>query len=823
MSLLMKLLPPNLPARGAGLVLALNLALTLALAAPARAQAPTPPTIPAPATAAVTVTVKGHLRDAASGEALIGASVSVKERPGVGTVANEYGFYSLTLPAGTYTLIIQSLGAGRQERPIALVAGRSQTLDVELRADGQQLQEVQVSSERQDQNVRSTAMGTMTLKAAELKKIPALLGEVDLIRAIQLMPGVQTAGEGTSGFYVRGGGVDQNLILLDEATVYNASHLLGFFSVFNADAIKDVNLIKGGIGAEYGGRLSSVLDIRMKDGNAKRIAGAGGIGSISSRLTLEGNLGKRGPVDSVGNRSAAPGSWMVAGRRTYADVFFLFSKQKSVRDSRLYFYDLNLKGNYRLSERDQLFVSGYFGRDAAGGASFGFNWGNSTGTVRWNHLINDRLFSNTTAIYSDFDYSLGSKESNSAFTWKSHIRDYSLKQDFQWYVNPSNKVRFGAVATLHRFLPGDVVPGPDSYLNRITIKGTDAVETAVFLANEQQLTPRLTLNYGLRLSGYANIGPGKTYKYNDPSNPDRPTDTTTYKSGQIIKTYGGLEPRFAGTYALNDVSSVKASYNRTRQYLHLLSNTTASLPFDVWTPATAVIPAQTANQVSVGYFRNFKDNMFETSVETYYKTMAGQIDYKDNAQLLLNDRIERTILTGTGRSYGLEFLVRKQRGPLTGWVSYTLSKTERRIGGINGGNWYPVRYDRRHNLAVVGNYQLSKRLSLGANWTYVTGGAVTMPVGKFVYEGTAFPFYSSRNGYRLPDYHRLDLAVTLDNRVKPGRTYAGSWTLSIYNAYNRANPFSIYFREKKDHPGETEAVMTYLFGILPSITYNFTF
>ncbi|MBC7447221.1 MAG: TonB-dependent receptor [Hymenobacteraceae bacterium] len=522
-------------------------------------------------------------------------------------------------------------------------------------------------------------------------------------------------------------------------------------------------------------------------------------------------------------RPASRGSWMVAGRRTYADVFFKLSPDKNLRNTQLYFYDLNLKANYRLSDRDQLFVSGYFGRDANGNGNFGFNWGNATGTVRWNHLISDRLFSNTTAIYSDFDYSLGSKEAASEFNWKSHIRDYSLKQDFQWYLNPSNTVRFGAVATLHRFLPGDVVPGPKSFFNRISIKGTDAVETAVYLANEQQLTPRLTLNYGLRLSGYANVGPGKTYQYNDPNRPDRPTDTTTYSRGEIIKTYGGLEPRLAGTFALSDQASVKTSYTRTRQYLHLLSNTTASLPFDVWTPATAVIPAQTADQVALGYFRNFKDNMFETSVEVYYKKMAGQIDYKDNAQLLLNDRVERSILTGTGRSYGAEFLVRKPRGPLTGWVSYTLSKTERKIGGINGGGWYPVRYDRRHNLAVVGSYQLSSRLNVGANWTYVTGGAVTMPVGKFVYEGTAFPLYSSRNGYRLPDYHRLDLAVTLDDRVKPGRKFSGSWTLSIYNAYNRKNPFSIYFREKENRPGETEAVMTYLFGILPSVTYNFTF
>ncbi len=786
------------------------------------------PAAPAVAPPAATVTVRGYLRDAATNETLIGASVGVREKPGVGTVTNEYGFYSLSLPPGTYTLIIQNLGFTRQERTVTLVAGVNQTLNMTLAGNAAtQLQEVTVSSEREDRNVRSTEMGTMQLKVAELKKIPALLGEVDLVRAIQLMPGVQTAGEGTGGFYVRGGGVDQNLILLDEATVYNASHLLGFFSVFNADAIKDVQLIKGGIGAEYGGRLSSVLDIRMREGNARRVSGAGGIGSVSSRLTLEGPLGRRGPVDSAGHAVPAPGSWMIAGRRTYADVFFKLASDKNIRDTKLYFYDLNLKGNYRLSDRDQLFVSGYFGRDVNGNGNFGFDWGNATGTVRWNHLFSDRLFSNTTAIFSDFNYALGSTERASEFKWTSRIRDLSVKQDFTYYLNPNNTLKFGAIGTLHRFQPGDIVPGPDSYINRIQIKSTDAAEAAVYAANQQQISPRLTLAYGLRYSAYANIGPGKVYRYANAA-ADTPSDTVTYKTGEIIKYYGGFEPRLASTYSLTETSSLKASYNRTRQYLHLLSNTTASLPFDVWTPATASLKPQIADQISTGYFRNFRDNTFEASVEVYYKWMQGQLDYKDNAQVLLNDRVERVILSGTGRSYGAEFLIRKQKGRATGWLSYTLSKTERQVAGINGGEWYPVRYDRRHNVALVTSYQVSPRLNLGGTWTYVTGGAVTMPVGKFEYEGVTFPLYSNRNGYRLPDYHRLDLAATLDNKpsLKPNgqpRAWQGSWTLSVYNAYNRHNAFSIAFREKKDSPGQTEAVKTYLFGILPSITYNFTF
>lgn len=797
----------------------LTLLATVPLAAPAAAAAPRFAANGPEITGGVTI--RGHLKDAASGEGLIGASVGVKEKPGVGAVTNEYGFYSLTLPPGTYTLVIQSLGFQRTERRVELKEGQNLTLEVELKADAQQLTEVQVTSEREDQNVRSTQMGTMQLKAAELKKIPALLGEVDLVKAIQLMPGVQTVGEGTGGFYVRGGGVDQNLVLLDEANVYNASHLLGFFSVFNADAIKDVRLIKGAMGAEYGGRLSSVLDIRMKDGNAKRLSGEGGIGSISSRLTLEGPLGRSGSTDSAGNRASSRGSWMVAARRTYVDLFFKMASDKNIRDNQLYFYDLNLKGNYKLTDRDQLFLSGYFGRDVTGNSAFGFNWGNATGTVRWNHLFSDRLFSNTTAIFSDFDYSLGSKESNSAFEWTSHIRDYSLKQDFTWFLNPQNQLRFGVIGTLHRFQPGDIKPGPDSYFNRITIKSSDAAEGAAYVANEQQLTSRLTLNYGLRYSAYANMGPGRVYQYANGS--DTPTDTVEYKSGQIIKTYGGLEPRLAGTYQLTDDASVKLSYNRTRQYLHLLSNTTATLPFDVWAPSTATIKPQIGDQIAAGYFRNFQDNTFEASVEVYYKWMQGQIDYKDHAQVLLNDRVERVILSGVGRSYGAEFLVRKQKGRFTGWLSYTLSKTERQIGGINGGAWYPVRYDRRHNVAIVSSYQLTPRLNIGANWTYVTGGAVTMPVGKYTIEDVTFPLYSTRNGYRLPAYHRLDVAATLEGKDKPGRRFHGSWTLSVYNAYARHNPFAIYFREKEDHPGETEAVKTYLFGIIPSVTYNFHF
>ncbi|PRY15021.1 TonB-dependent receptor-like protein [Pontibacter ummariensis] len=760
-----------------------------------------------PSLAQEKVTLSGYVKDGSSGEGLIGASVSVQELPGVGVGTNEYGFYSLTLPKGSYTLLYSYLGYVTLSKEVVLAAG--QKLDAELSQNATALQEVEISTRKEDENVRSMEMSTLKMQVAEIKGMPALLGEVDIVKAIQMTPGVQTAGEGTSGFYVRGGGVDQNLILLDEAPVYNASHLMGFFSVFNADAIKDVQLYKGGIPAQHGGRLSSLLDIRMKEGNSKKLAVSGGIGTISSRLTVEAPI--------IEDKS----SFILSGRRTYADVFFGLSGDENIKDNQLYFYDLNAKVNYTLNEKNRLFVSGYFGRDMAGSKSFMMDWGNATATLRWNHLFSDRLFSNTTLIFSDFDYALGSREKESEFTWKSRIRDYGLKNDYTYFLSPNSQLRFGLQATYHNFMPAEVKPGPESYVNNLKLNSTSALEGALYLSNEHRITDRLTLDYGLRLSSFTNMGPGKVYTYDEAF--ETPIDTLEYGRFEKIKSYGGLEPRLSAKYELNDMSSIKASYNRTLQYLHLVSNSTSSLPFDVWIPSSTYVKPQVADQVAAGYFRNFKDNTYEGSVEVYYKWMDNQIDYKDYAEIFLNERLETELLTGTGEAYGAEFYLRKQKGLLTGWVSYTLAKTERTVPGINGGKAYPLRYDRRHSGNLVLAYQFSPSISLGASWTYATGGAITMPVGRYEYNGKTYPVYSERNGYRLPDYHRLDLSATYEKPKNEFKKYNSSWTLSVYNAYNRKNAFSIYFRESEDDRTRTEAVKTYLFGIIPSLSYNFNF
>ncbi|MCX2739060.1 TonB-dependent receptor [Pontibacter anaerobius] len=753
------------------------------------------------------ITLSGHVKDEASGEGLIGASVSVQELPGTGVATNEYGFYSLTLPKGNYTLLFNYLGYVTASKSMDLTT--TQKLDVGLGQHATALKEVEITTRKEDNNVRSMEMSTLKMQVAEIKTMPALLGEVDVVKAIQLLPGVQNAGEGTSGFYVRGGGADQNLILLDEAPVYNASHLMGFFSVFNADAIKDVQLYKGGIPSQHGGRLSSLLDIRMKEGNNQKAEVSGGIGTISSRLTVEAPI--------IKDKS----SFILSGRRTYADIFFGLSNDENIKGNDLYFYDLNAKVNYTLNDKNRLFVSGYFGRDVAATKSFMMDWGNATATMRWNHLFNNRLFSNTTFIFSDFDYAMGSKEEESEFTWKSHIKDYGIKNDYTYFLNPKNQLRFGLHVTYHNFMPAEVKPGAKSYVNELKLNSTSALEGAVYLSNEHRVTQKLTLDYGLRLSSFTSMGPGKVYLYDDAF--ETPVDTLKYGRFEKIKQYGGLEPRISAKYELNEVSAVKASYNRTLQYLHQVSNSTSATPFDVWIPSSTYVKPQLADQVAAGYFRNFADNMFEGSVEIYYKWMDNQIDYKDYAEIFLNERLETELLRGTGEAYGAEFYLRKQKGLLTGWLSYTLSKTERTVPGINNGNPYPLRHDRRHSGNLVLAYQFSPGINFGANWTYSTGGAITMPVGRYEYNGKTYPVYSERNGYRLPAYHRLDLSATYEKPHNEFKKYSGRWTLSVYNAYARKNAFSIYFRENEEDNTKTEAVKTYLFGLMPSLTYNFKF
>jgi hypothetical protein len=752
-------------------------------------------------------TISGTISDAETGESLIGAAIMV-DGTHTGTVTNVYGFYSLTLPQDTYSLSYGFIGYTKIIRSIDLSS--NQKIDVELSPSSITIGMAEVQTEKDAvENVESVEMSKVRMSMDAIRRIPAFMGEVDVIKAIQMLPGVQTVGEGNSGFYVRGGAVDQNLILLDEGTVYNASHLLGFFSVFNSDAIKDVQLYKGGIPARYGGRLSSVLDIRMKEGNSKKFSGAGGVGTVSSRLTLESPYAN------------GRGSFLVSGRRTYADVFTLLSKKQEVRDTKLYFYDLNLKANYKLSDNDHLYLSGYFGRDVSGfGDLFGIEWGNATGTVRWNHIYNERLFSNVTFIYSNFDYLLKQEIENFGFRWESYIKDLSVKADYNYFLNPTNTIRFGVSAIKHKIDPGYARgTGDNSMINDIRIPLNNAMEYGAYLSNEHTISDRLTAIYGLRYSLFQNIGEGTYWNYDAEYNP---TDSLHYGKNDVYNTYGGLEPRLGLNYRLDKTSSVKASYNRTIQYIHLASNSTVSSPLDVWFSSSPNVKPQKADQVAAGYFRNFLNDQIELSAEVYYKTMQNAIDFADHAQLLLNKHLEGELRFGKARSYGLELMLRKQEGRFTGLISYTLSRTERLIEDISL-NWYPTKYDKTHDVSILGSYTLTDRWSFGANWVYSTGAAVTMPTGRFEFMGELVPVYSDRNGARMPAYHRLDLSATLQGKKNETRKWNGEWVFSIYNAYYRKNPYSINFVQDKEDPTITHAEMTYLLPIIPAVTYNFNF
>lgn len=777
---------------------------------------------------AANLTISGYVKDAANGEGLIGVSVYVKEL-GTGAVTNNYGFYAVPVPAGTYSLVISYVGYEKLTRTITLDA-QNVRLDVELRQEGRQLQEVTVSTRREDDNVKSIEMSVNRIDVKTIQRIPALLGEVDVIRSIQLLPGVSTVGEGATGFNVRGGSIDQNLVLLDEAPVYNSSHLFGFFSVFNPDAVRDVKLIKGGIPANYGGRVSSILDVRLKEGNAKKPELNGGIGLIFSRLSYERPL--------FGGR----GSFIIAGRRSYADVLAQPFLRGDLKGSKFYFYDLTAKANYRINDKNTLYLSGYFGRDVFG-ADFGFNWGSTTASARWNHVFSDKLFLNTTAYYSNYDYLLDSdlkrKKPDDFFRTNSRIIDYSVKPDFTLFLG-RNTLTFGGQSILHDFQPGTATAASGGSERTFGLSHKYALENALYVGNEQNLSRRLQLQYGLRYSLYTYIGPGQAYTF-DPTTPvgqrRLPIAVRNYDQGQPIQTYGNLEPRFSAKYELSPGSSLKASYNRLAQYVHLISNTTASTPLDVWTPSTNNVRPQFADQVAGGYFRNFGGsggNLFEASVEVYYKWLQNQIDYIDGAQLVLNQFLEGDLLSGRGRAYGAEFYLRKTRGTLNGWVSYTLAKTERQVAGINAGNWYPSRFDRRHNLSVVAllDPPRSKRWNFSATFTLASGTPATFPTNRFEWQGFAQAVNetNTRNNYRIPLYHRLDLAATLKGRVRPGKRKDDNWVFSVYNVYGRQNPFSIYYRPISTTPfvpensRTTQAVRYSVFAtVIPSVTYNFKF
>lgn len=753
-------------------------------------------------------TLSGQIKDGRNGEDLIGASV-FEPQSGDGTVTNLYGFYSLTLPEGNYRLEFSYVGYSPKIVEVQLHADKS--MNVELNETGMTIQEVVVTAEREDRNVTATGMSREKLAIEKIKTIPVVLGEVDVIKAIQLLPGVQNSGEGQSSFYVRGGGGDQNVVLLDEAPVYNASHLLGIFSVFNADAVKDVQLYKGGIPASYGGRLSSVLDIRMKDGNNKQFSASGGIGTISSRLTLEAPLAN------------GRGSFIVAGRRTYFDAFLAIAalSDSTLKDNKLYFYDLNLKANYRLTEKDRIFLSGYFGRDAFSDTGFNVGWGNGTGTLRWNHIYNKRLFSNLTFIYSKYNYSLGQDDDVAGFKWDSDIKDYSMKLDFNYYLSPKNSLRFGYQGTRHHFSPGFARGvGSETIFNEIKVPESMSLEHGLYVENEQQITNKFSATYGIRASLFQNVGKTIVYQYNDQY---EVVDSVKYGAGKVYNHYFHIEPRLGLKYQLDASKSVKASYNRMVQYLQLASNSQSASPFDIWFPSSPNVKPQLADQVAAGYFQNFRDNAYEASVEIYYKKMQNSPDFKDYAEIFLNKYLEGEMRFGEARAYGAEFLLKKNKGQLTGWLGYTLSKSERRIDEINNGKWYETNYSKTHNITLVANYTLNKRSSFAVNFVYVTGAPTTFPIGRYEFNGQILPVYGDRNASRMPDFHRMDVSYILKSKEKPGRKWSWDWNFSVYNVYNKHNPYTITFKEDDDKPGETYAQQTYIFPIMPSITWNFKF
>ncbi len=771
-------------------------------------------------------TISGYVSDSKNGEKLIGVTVFIQGTT-IGALSNEYGFYSLTLPKGSYTLGVSYVGYQTFTKAIALEA--NQKHDVELQEESISLQEVVITSERKDANVKDVSMSINKLDIKTIQKIPAFLGEVDVIRSIQLLPGVSTVGEGATGFNVRGGSIDQNLVLIDEAPVYNSAHLFGFFSVFNPDIVKDVKLIKGGIPAQYGGRLSSILDVRTKEGNNKRFSGQGGIGAIFSRLALEAPI--------VKNKA----SFVIGARRSYIDVLAKpFLKDEELKNSKFYFYDLTAKVNYIMNDKNTFYLSGYFGRDVFGAEAFRFNWGSTTATARWNHVFDDKLFMNITGFYSNYDYFLGFRDTQqeSTFDWNSNIINYSLKTDFIYYLNTKNTMRFGAQSLLYDFRPGNAtITGETDTTRNLDKKYT--LEHSLYIDNEQKIGDLLTLQYGLRYSLFQYLGPGDVYTYaTKPNGFTRPPYAIT-KAGnwETIQSYGNFEPRFSANLSLNERSSLKASYNRTSQYIHLVSNTAASTPLDIWTPSTNNILPQLADQVALGYFRNFKDDMFEASLEVYYKKMQNQLDYVDAANLLLNPNLEGDLLQGIGRAYGLELFLRKAKGKLTGFVSYTLARTERRLEGthINGGNWFANRFDRRHNLSITSDYTINTRWNVAANFIFQSGTPTTFYTNRAEFRDlpvTPLDPNQLRNNSRIPVYHRLDVSATLKNRKKEGRRWESYWVFSVYNLYNRRNPFSIYFQQNPDYRyrdadkgvPKTQAVRYSVVGsLIPAVSYNFKF
>ncbi len=757
------------------------------------------------------VTISGTLKDARTGEDLSGATVRLVELPSVGTTANAYGFFTLTVAPGDYTLEASFIGYQPLRQAVAL--RQNTRLDLRLTTGEQGLAEVVVTAKATDAPAARAQLGVESIDLKQIAKVPVLFGEKDVLKTLQLLPGIKSAGEGSSGFSVRGGGLDQNLILLDEAPVYNASHLLGFFSTFNSDALKDMTVYKGGMPAQYGGRLSSVVDLKMKDGNNQQLHGSGGIGLIASRLALEGPLGKQ-----------EKGSFLVTGRRTYADVFLAASSDETINQSTLYFYDLNAKANYKLSDHNRVYLSAYLGRDVLGlSESFSNSYGNQTATLRWNHLFTDKLFSNTSLIYSKYSYQIVIGASDDAqINIDSKIRDFNLKEDLEYYPTADQTIRFGGQVIHHTITPGKITStgATNSVVNNTEDQTNRSLESAAYVSHDWQATPRLAFTTGLRLSAFTLLGPNTLSTYD--ADGDAVT-TTDYASGEAINTYFRLEPRFATSFQLTESTTLKAGYARNVQNLHLMSNTTSSSPTDLYIPTSLNVKPELADQISTGYYRTFGAKTWAFSAEVYYKWLQNQIDYRDGTELRGNLDVESTLLYGKGRAYGMELLLKKETGRLTGWVGYTLSKTERQFVGINDGAWFNARFDRPHDVSVVAIYQLTPKWSLSGTWVASTGNAVTYPVGKYaVGADRVVTYYGLRNAERMPSYQRLDLGATFEPTQKH-RRWKSSWSFSVYNALARENPYSIRFETDPNDASRTRAVQTSLFKLVPSATYNFSF
>lgn len=751
-----------------------------------------------PAASQQSFVVSGSVKDKQTGESLIKAVVRIQELPSAGIVSNEYGFYSLTLPKGNYSVVVSQVGYETLVQKIKLDS--SQTINFSLQTKNV-LKEVVVESSRKNDNLTKAQMGTETINMAAISKVPVIFGEKDLLKTIQLLPGVKSAGEGNSGFFVRGGGADQNLILLDEAPVYNATHLLGFFSTFNSDAIKDATIIKGNSSSQYGGRLSSVLDVKMKEGNNQDYTVNGGIGLISSKVSIEGPLQK--------NKS----SFILSGRRTYADMFLKATEK--FKDNILYFYDLNAKANYQINAKNKIYVSGYFGRDELGlGQDFGIDWGNKTGTIRWNKIISNKLFLNTSLIYSDYNYNVKLKNGETNFNINSNIKDANLKQDYTFYANGTNTLRFGFNTILHTITPSTF---SGTVINSVSKEGRNGLENAFYLTNNYRATNQLTIDYGMRLSMYTLMG-GDVYNIYE--NGVLNSSIKLNKSS-FGKTYINPEPRITTNYRINDETSIKAGYARNVQHLHLLSNSVASSPSDQWIGNSYNIKPEIADQISVGYVTKVFKSNFEFTTEAYYKYLQNQIDYKDGAEINTVSDVESVLLYGIGRAYGVELLLKKKEGRLTGWIGYTLSKTERKIDGINENNWYNARQDRTHDISVVGIYELNSKWSISGVFVYNTGDAVTYPTGKYTLQGQTLYQYAARNANRMPAYHRLDFSATYEKN-KTKRMH-GSWNFSLYNVYGRENAFRISFKDDPNDPTRTQIIRTALFKWVPSVTYQFKF